>query len=202
MYASPRLEMADVDSPPIVTLEDVIKEIKAMRKDFRKVKNYIEDPTGEKAKARSENNGFRKPQKVTPELAAFLGLAADERISRSAVTKRFNQYFEKNNLKSGQNISLDATLKTLLNPPEDLQLTFLNIQTYINKHYVKEEKPPVEKKPRAIKASKAAAAAEAPAPAPAPLSATVSAPAAIETPAKPVRPKVAKKPKVEGTATA
>jgi len=41
------------------------------------------------------------------------------------------------NLKAGQQITLDASLQDLLNPPEGTQITFLNIQKYINPHYIK-----------------------------------------------------------------
>ena len=36
---------------------------------------------------------------------------------------------------------MDETLKELLQPPADVQVTFLNIQKFINPHYIKEEKP-------------------------------------------------------------
>jgi chromatin remodeling complex protein RSC6 len=134
-----------------VTLDLLAKELKALRKDVRKIRQHIEDPMGEKQAARSQNNGFNKPLDVTPELRQFLGLAADEKISRSQVTTRINAYVTEKGLKTGQNISLDDTLKALLNPPTDVQITFLNIQKYINPHYIKEVKPPVEKKPRAKK---------------------------------------------------
>ena len=55
-----------------VTLDDLMKEMKALRKDMRKIRAHIEDPTGEKSKARAVNNGFNKPLDVTPELRAFL----------------------------------------------------------------------------------------------------------------------------------
>ena len=135
-----------------VTLETLDKELKAIRKDLRKIKAHIEDPLGEKAKARSENNGFKKPLKVSPELHSFLKLGPDERISRADVTKKVNLYLEEHKLKNGQLITLDDTLKGLLNPPADTQITFLNIQKYINPHYVKEVKPETEKKPRVAKA--------------------------------------------------
>ena len=112
-------------------------EIKALRKDLRKVKQHIEDPSGEKAKARSLNNGFRKPQNVSPELKAFLSMGPEDRISRADVTKRINEYVTAKGLKKGQHILLDDQLRSLLNPP-DVQLTFLNIQRYINPHYIKE----------------------------------------------------------------
>lgn len=119
-------------------------EIKALRKDLRRVKALLEDPTGEKSKARVSNNGFNKPLEVSDKLRAFLKLAADEKISRSQVTKRINEYVTLNNLKAGQVINLDATLKDLLTPPEGINVTFLNIQKYINHHYIKAE--PVPKK--------------------------------------------------------
>jgi chromatin remodeling complex protein RSC6 len=46
---------------------------------------------------------------------------------------------------------MDEKLKSLLEVPENVQLTFLNLQHYLSKHYIKEEKPETEKKPRAKK---------------------------------------------------
>jgi hypothetical protein len=64
-------------------------------------------------------------------------------------------------LKAGQNITLDATLQDLLQPPAGTQVTFLNIQKFINPHYIKEEteKKPREKKPKAEPVEGAADAA-------------------------------------------
>jgi upstream activation factor subunit UAF30 len=132
-------------------LEAIAKEQRALRKDIRKIRQHIEDPTGEKQEARTKNNGFNKPLDVTDKLRAFLNLAADEKISRSQVTRKVNEYVEAKGLKAGQNISLDESLKDLLQVPEGVQVTFLNIQKYINPHYIKEIKPETEKKPRAKK---------------------------------------------------
>lgn len=145
-----------------VTLQTVLDEIKLLRKDLRKVKNLIEDPNGEKAKARSTSNGFNKPLDISEELRKFLKLAAGEQISRSQVTKKVNEYVTEKGLKQGQNINLDAALKAILDPPADVQVTFLNIQKYINKHYIKSE---TAAKPKKEKAAASPAAAEAPKPA-------------------------------------
>lgn len=118
-------------------LQALQAEIKALRKDLRKVKSLLEDPTGEKSKARASNNGFNKPLDVSEKLRAFLKLAPGEQISRSQVTKRVNEYVTIQGLKAGQVITLDAALKDLLNPPEGTNVTFLNIQKYINHHYIK-----------------------------------------------------------------
>ena len=132
-----------------VTLDALMKELKAVRKEIRKIRQHIEDPTGEKQEARTKNNGFNKPQKVTDALKTFLGLADGELISRSQVSNHMNKYFEAKSLKAGQKITLDEKLKALLEVPEGTQLTFLNLQHYLSKHYIKDET--AEKKPRAKK---------------------------------------------------
>jgi upstream activation factor subunit UAF30 len=142
-----------------LTLEDLAKEIKSLRKDVRKIRQHLEDPNGEKAKARAASNGFSKPQVVTEQLRSFLGLASDEKISRADVTKRISAYLTEKGLKNGTKTTLDAPLKELLNPPENIQVTFMNIQKYISPHYVKEPSDKVAK-PKAPKAPKAETAAE------------------------------------------
>lgn len=135
-------------------------EIKALRKDLRKVKQLLEDPSGEKTKARASNNGFNKPLDVSDKLRLFLRLGADEKVSRSQVTKMINQYVTEKSLKNGQQISLDQTLKDLLNPPEGTTVTFLNIQKFINPHYIKPAPEP--KTPKETGAASSSAVPDAP----------------------------------------
>jgi upstream activation factor subunit UAF30 len=140
---------SNVDTP--VTLDALMKEMKALRKEVRKIRTHIEDPTGEKQAARSKSNGFNKPLDVTPELRTFLGLAADEKICRTDVTKRVNVYVTEKGLKEGKFINLDEPLKALLKVPEGTQVSFLNLQKFLGPHYLKDPNAP-EKKPRAKKA--------------------------------------------------
>jgi upstream activation factor subunit UAF30 len=139
-------------------MEDLLKqlfdEVKLVRKDLRKLKVLIEDPQGEKAKARSTTNGFNKPLDISEELRAFLKMAPGEQISRSQVTKKLNEYVTEKGLKAGQNISMDGPLRSILDPPADVQVTFLNIQKYINKHYIKAEPVPKVAEPAAPKAKR------------------------------------------------
>ena len=132
-----------------MSLETIQTELTALRNDIknltkliRKVKNTQEDPDGEKAKARAANNGFNRKQDVTPKLREFLGLPADELISRSEVTKFINKYITDKGLKhpdNGRQIILDDKLRDLLAPPADVQVTYLNLQKYLSPHYVKKE---------------------------------------------------------------
>lgn len=135
--------MASLDSITI-ELTALRNEVKALTKIVRKIRTHQEDPNGEKASERSKKNGFNREVEVDGELRAFLGLGDDELISRSDVTKRVNVYVKENNLKhpdNGRVIILDDKLKALLSPPEDVQVTFLNLQKYLSPHYVKVTAP-------------------------------------------------------------
>ena len=164
------------------TLLSIQNDIKSLTKLVRKIRAHQEDPNGEKAKARAVNNGFNRTLEISPKLREFLALAEDEAVSRSEVTRRINKYINENGLKhpdNGRLIILDAKLTDLLQPPEGVQVSFLNIQKYLSPHYVKAEKPP--KKEKAPKEEK-----------------VVAAPVAVEDAAPPETPKkrvVVKKPK-------
>lgn len=122
-------------------------EIKSLTKLVRKVRAHQEDPTGEKAAARSKSNGFNREVEIDADLRKFLNLADGELISRSQVTKSINAYVKENNLKhpdNGRVIVMDDKLRALLAPPEDVQVTFLNLQKYLSPHYVKVATPVVE----------------------------------------------------------
>lgn len=123
-------------------LQDLEKVIKSIQKETRRIRQKLDDPTGEKAKARSENNSFKKPLQVSDKLRAFLGLAAGETISRSDVTKRLSAYAKEKGLNDGKNINLDDTLKDLLNPPDGVRISIMNVQRYINHHYISNKPDP------------------------------------------------------------
>jgi chromatin remodeling complex protein RSC6 len=122
-------------------MEEVINEmrteLKAMHKLLRKIKARQDDPNGEKAKARVANNGFNRKQDISDELRAFMGLSAGEQASRSEVTKFVTKYINEKGLKhpeNGRQLVLDDTLRSLLKPPADVQITYLNLQKYISPH--------------------------------------------------------------------
>jgi chromatin remodeling complex protein RSC6 len=138
-------------------IQQLHKEVRTLNKLVRKVYNYLLDPSGEKSAERHKNSGFNRPQKVSEELRTFLSLGADETISRSEVTKRINEYIKSNELKhpeNGRMIVPDEKLKKLLKPTDPL--SYLNMQKYLNPHYIKEEKKEkkAETKPK-VKKTKA-----------------------------------------------
>mgnify|MGYP006076363821 CR=1 FL=1 len=138
-------------------MEAIQTELAALRKDVsslmklvRKVRSFQEDPTGEKTKERTKNNGFNRPMKISADLKEFLGIEEDA-ISRSTVTRRINEYVKTNGLKhpdNGRILILDEKLTKLLKPPEGTQVTYLNIQKYLSPHYTKIDDPPVVEAPQ------------------------------------------------------
>ena len=124
-----------------MSIETVLEEITALRSDIkslskivRKIKTKQDDPNGEKAAARALNNGFNRKQAISEELRSFLDLPEGELVSRSTVTRSINKYVTENSLKhpdNGRLLMLDDKLKSLLKPPDDVQITFLNLQKYL-----------------------------------------------------------------------
>ncbi len=141
-------------------MEALEKAVRALQRDIHKIRQKLDDPTGEKAKARSENNSFKRPQQVSDELRKFLGLAEGEMVSRSDVTKRVFAYAKERGLNNGKVINVDDALKSLLNPVDGQDVTVTNLQKYINHHYKKAvpagggdtpSTEPKSKKPKVVK---------------------------------------------------
>jgi upstream activation factor subunit UAF30 len=117
-------------------------ELKSLTKIVRKIKAKQDDPTGEKSANRAKNNGFNREQKISEKLRVFLNLPEGKLVSRSTVTRSINEYVKANGLKhpdNGRVLVLDAKLRDLLEPPADVQVTFLNLQKFLSPHYTKVE---------------------------------------------------------------
>lgn len=129
------------------TISTMITEVKRLDK---RVHREIKDARKRKRRVRTEGEVegaprrltiFEIPLKVSDELCRFLGHPTGTLISRSNVTKQVNNYVKEKNLKNKHNIAPDAALKKILQVPEGEQLTYFNLQKYLNKHYIKEVKP-------------------------------------------------------------
>ena len=117
-------------------------ELKSLTKIVRKIKAKQDDPTGEKSANRAKNNGFNREQKISEKLRVFLDLPEGKLVSRSTVTRSINEYVKANDLKhpdNGRILVLDKKLRDLLEPPADVQVTFLNLQKFLSPHYTKVE---------------------------------------------------------------
>jgi chromatin remodeling complex protein RSC6 len=112
--------------------KDVKKQMKGLKKEAEKNKN----------KGNRSPSGFAKPSKVTKELCAFMNKSEGSEIARTEVTKAIVSYIKENKLENEANRKIiipDNKLKFLLGVEDGQELTFFNIQKYMNKHFVKSE---------------------------------------------------------------
>jgi len=118
----------------------VQQKIRALEKNVkRQVKTLKKEVTKSKHKGNKQPSGFAKPTKVTKELCEFMNKEEGSEIARTEVTRAIVSYIKENNLENtenGQIILPDLKLKTLLDIDENHQLTYFNIQKYMNKHFV------------------------------------------------------------------
>lgn len=110
--------------------KSVKKQMKGLKKEVVKTKN----------KGNRQPSGFAKPSKVTKELCEFMNKAEGSEIARTEVTRALVAYIKENKLENTENskiISPDDKLKVLLGLDDEQELTYFNIQKYMNKHFVK-----------------------------------------------------------------
>ena len=116
----------------IRALEKVVKkQMKTLQKEARKSKN----------KGNRKPSGFAVPSKISNELCEFMGKPTGTKVARAEVTKYIIDYIDKNGIKKSDNrkfINPDDKLSSLLNVSDKDELTYFNIQRYMNKHFVKE----------------------------------------------------------------
>ena len=111
--------------------KNVKKEMKGLKKVAEKSKN----------KGNKKPSGFANPTKVTKELCEFMNKQEGTQIARTEVTRALISYIKANNLqnKSNKKIILpDEKLQFLLGINEEQELTYFNLQKYMNKHFISE----------------------------------------------------------------
>jgi chromatin remodeling complex protein RSC6 len=107
---------------------------RVIKKADRRKKRKSTDATGA---ANPSSCIFTKPVKVTDELCAFLGKPKGTEVSRSSVTKGVLAYAKSHSLMDKQAIKPDAALRKLLTLNEGQELTILNLQKFLRRHYIK-----------------------------------------------------------------
>ena len=110
--------------------KNVKKQMKGLKKEVVKNKN----------KGNRQPSGFAKPTKVTKELCEFMNQSEGTEIARTEVTRALVSYIKQNKLENTSNSKIilpDNKLKDLLGLDDSQELTYFNIQKYMNKHFIK-----------------------------------------------------------------
>ena len=130
-----KLQIGTLNQQMIQLKRDVAKELKVIEKQTLKTKakvSVIRPPSG-----------ISKPTQVSEKLCTFMNLSLDSKIARTEVTKYLSSYIKENKLQNTDGkktkIIADDKLNELLglSPEEKDNLTFFNLQKYMNVHFVK-----------------------------------------------------------------
>ncbi len=123
------------------------QHVKTVEKNVKKeLKTFQKEKLKEELKPKRQPSGFAKPTKVTKELCEFMGIPEGSQIARTEVNKALANYIKGNNLiewdegQKKKKIVADEKLTNLLgiDDEEIANLTYFNIQKYMNKHFIKE----------------------------------------------------------------
>lgn len=108
------------------------------KKTNKKFKIFIKEKNKIKNKANKLPSGFAKPSKISNELCKFLDKPEGTEMARTEVTQHLIKYIKQHNLENNENkkcIKPDDKLTSLLDIDSDIELTYFNIQGYMNKHF-------------------------------------------------------------------
>jgi len=109
--------------------KNVKKQMKQLEKEARKNKN----------KGNRKASGFAVPTQISSDLCLFMGQPEGSKMARTEVTKYIIQYIKDKNLPDKKNkkvIKPDKALKSLLDLKDADEVTYFNLQKYMNKHFV------------------------------------------------------------------
>ena len=93
-----------------------------------------------KNKGNRKASGFAVPSKISNDLCEFMGKPEGTEMARTEVTKYIIQYIKNNNLPDKDNkkiIKPNNALKSLLNVKPTDEVTYFNLQKYMNRHFIK-----------------------------------------------------------------
>ncbi len=117
-------------------------QIRGLEKRVNKrVKGLKKEATKNKIKGNRKPSGFAVPTTVTPELCKFMGKPEGTMMARTEVTQYIIGYIRDNKLQNESNkkyIAPDGKLNKLLDAKDGDEITYFNIQKYMNKHFIKE----------------------------------------------------------------
>ena len=108
----------------------VKKELKCARKAVEK----------HKRRGNRKPSGFARPAKISAELCKFMSKDEGAEVARTEVTQFIIKYISEHELQNPENrkiIRPDASLKQLLGVEEGDEVTYFNLQKYMNKHFHK-----------------------------------------------------------------
>jgi chromatin remodeling complex protein RSC6 len=109
---------------------------KAVNKEVKVLNKAI---SRNKQKGNRKPSGFAKSSKISESLCLFMDKPVGSEVARTEVTKYIINYIKEQNLQRPENkkfINSNEQLKALLQVPEGDDLSYFNLQKYMNKHFL------------------------------------------------------------------
>lgn len=106
----------------------VSKEVKQAKKIAAKHKN----------RGNRKPSGFARPTKISSELCGFMGREAGAEVARTEVTQYVIKYIADRGLQNPDNRKIiipDESLTKLLGINDEDEVTYFNLQKFMNKHF-------------------------------------------------------------------
>lgn len=127
-----------------LNITTIMNQIKcAEKKTQKRIKQLKKELNKNKNKGNRKPSGFAVPSKISPELCNFMDVPLGTEIARTEVTKHIIQYIKDNKLQGLTNkkvIRPNAQLEHLLKINKGDEVTYFNIQKYMNQHFEKKKK--------------------------------------------------------------
>ena len=119
-------------------------QVKLLERDKNKqIKKLERELNRKKQKKQRQPSGFAKPTKISNKLCQFLNKPPGSEVARTEVTQYLISYIKENNLQNESNKSFikpDKKLSELLNTEKGDNITYFNIQGFMNQHFIKNNK--------------------------------------------------------------
>jgi chromatin remodeling complex protein RSC6 len=116
-------------------------QVKGLEKSYnKKIKNMEKEVKKNKSKGNRKPSGFAVPTKITNELCDFMKLDHGTAVARTEVTQYIINYIKQNELQWKENrkiIKPDKALTSLLSVEDKDEVTYFNLQKYMNRHFKK-----------------------------------------------------------------
>tara|TARA_B100001769_G_C21698018_1_gene385532 strand:+ start:102 stop:569 length:468 start_codon:yes stop_codon:yes gene_type:complete len=123
----------------VTLMQTKIKNLESnFKKEIKQSNKAVSSKT--KIKGPRKPSGFAKPSKISDILSSFMEKSPDTLVARTEVTQYLIKYIKTNSLQDPNNkrkIIPDKKLLELLDSGDD-EITFFNLQKYMNKHFIKD----------------------------------------------------------------
>lgn len=124
-----------------VQITALSNQLKGLEKTVKKeIKQHKKEVTKKMSKGNRKPSGFAAASPISNDLCDFMGKDHGSEIARTEVTKFICSYIKQNSLTTDENnrvIKPDSKLHELLGTDENTQVTYFNIQRFMNKHFIK-----------------------------------------------------------------